>query len=454
MFTPTTFLNQENSATSALGADHTVGDGILHLQSGDGIKFGSKWPARVTAVHPTTGAVVIYQIKARSADQLAIDSTIEDTTDITLPAKAAVGMYWTAGGKAAIEDAINALESGTGMQIGTDSVAIGQNAITGGVGAVAQDGDGGGISTGTLAAGHGSIASGSQCLASANNGHAFGSNNVSGFPAVEGTISGTLFTVNHAHGDVTAQFPAPSTVVLYRLANAIGPTAATATLIDASFAGANTELSFQSAPTQHTAGWIVCPDATDSPFTAGSSCIASGAAAAAFGLLSRAPGAQAFAAGKHGYADLASKFAIGGGVGPTNLPGDCQATTVVISGVSTDANPVALTLAGIETNGIAADATNLPLIRPGTAYAFDVTIIGYKIDGSAVARFRRAGLIKSSEGGTTALVGAVETLGADNNAPGWSVAVAADNTNDALLITVTGEAIVRWVARLDCVEVA
>jgi regulator of RNase E activity RraA len=83
-------------------------------------------------------------------------------------------------------------------------------------------------------------------------------------------------------------------------------------------------------------------------------------------------------------------------------------------------------------------------------------ICGIKSDGSAVANYVRRVVIKNV-GGTTALVGTVETVGTDieDNAS-TDVAITADNTNDALQINVTGIAAEtwRWVAVVEGLEIA
>lgn len=83
-----------------------------------------------------------------------------------------------------------------------------------------------------------------------------------------------------------------------------------------------------------------------------------------------------------------------------------------------------------------------------------VMIVGSKSDGSAVAEYCRQVCIKNV-GGTTSLVGTVNTIGTDE-AAGTSIAITADNTNDALQIAVTGVAgeTWRWVATVVGPELA
>jgi hypothetical protein len=337
MPTPTVFLNLENNALSALGADHVIGDGVLHLQSGDGTKFGSTWPARATAVHPTTGAVVIYQISGRTADALAIDSAIEGTADIGLPAGSVVGMDWTKGAKTDIEGAIHALE---GMASGG---VLAADQMTVGIGCAVV-----GVETGGVAMGFGS-------------------------EVVDGTGEGGV--------------------------------------------------DFALAQGDHNRSQSVC--------------------SAVFGSYGLGYSRNQFVVGGGTYEYFAN------GTGTTGA-GVCQAVVQPLIGLSTDGSPATLTTGN---TGGPGNTVAAPIVRAGHALAFDVTIVGRKGDGSAFARFKRSGLIANT-GGTTALVGSVQTIGADINTPGWSVSVTADDAGDAIEVQATGEATVHWAARLECMEVA
>jgi hypothetical protein len=83
-------------------------------------------------------------------------------------------------------------------------------------------------------------------------------------------------------------------------------------------------------------------------------------------------------------------------------------------------------------------------------------VAGIKSDGSAAACYKRKVAIKNVAG-TTSLVGSVETIGTDieDNAS-TDVSITADDTNDALDISVTGIASEtwRWVAVVEGVEIA
>lgn len=95
-------------------------------------------------------------------------------------------------------------------------------------------------------------------------------------------------------------------------------------------------------------------------------------------------------------------------------------------------------------------------ITSGKVLAATCLIVGIKSDGSAVANYVRRVVIKNV-GGTTSLVGTVETIGTDieDNAL-TDVTITADNTNDALQIDVTGITgeTWRWVAVVEGLEIA
>ncbi len=124
--------------------------------------------------------------------------------------------------------------------------------------------------------------------------------------------------------------------------------------------------------------------------------------------------------------------------------GDCQTSIVVLFALTGDATPTAMEIR---------TSPAYPVIRTNTAYGFRATIVGRVTGGSAVAMFMRSGIIQNVSG-TTAMVGDVSTIGADNNVPGWSIAITADNANSALQIQVTGAALtIHWVCTLESTEV-
>jgi hypothetical protein len=126
--------------------------------------------------------------------------------------------------------------------------------------------------------------------------------------------------------------------------------------------------------------------------------------------------------------------------------GDAQRVEWVLRNKTTDGT-TAVTLFA---NGSSARC----LLTSGKVLHATVLITGSKSDGSAVAVYMRQVAIKNV-GGTTSLVGTVNTLGTDT-AAGTSIAITADDTNDALQVAVTGVASEtwRWTAVVYGVEIA
>jgi len=119
--------------------------------------------------------------------------------------------------------------------------------------------------------------------------------------------------------------------------------------------------------------------------------------------------------------------------------GTCQVITLTLSGTSSSATPIILC-----TN---LSAVNRMTLAAGTIYACQIEIVAVKHDHTTAAYFIRQVLIERT-GATTALVGAVQTIGVDINASGYAVAITADDVNDCLQIQATGAAAtdLRWVA--------
>jgi hypothetical protein len=160
---------------------------------------------------------------------------------------------------------------------------------------------------------------------------------------------------------------------------------------------------------------------------------------------SSATAQDAIAVGNRALADRTGIVAIANGGFAAN--GDAQKVLVALRNKTTDATPVTL-----YSNG---SSTRLTITSGKILYA-DVLISGIKSDGSAAACYKRKVAIKNV-GGTTSLVGTVEAIGTDieDNAS-TDVAITADNTNDALDISVTGIAAEtwRWVCVVEGLEIA
>jgi len=198
----------------------------------------------------------------------------------------------------------------------------------------------------------------------------------------------------------------------------------------------------------------------------GSTAVGSGAvattSAVALGIGANASGGSAIAIGDNANASASHSVAIGAGL-PTsygqfayssvyvNTTGDAQTSAYTLAAITTDNTPTELFL-------------NFPLmtqrmvLQDDTTWHFEIKVVARRTDAN------NEGLALKSEGAidrnvgaaTTALIGTTtDTTLADDNAGAWVVAVSADTTNGALIITVTGEIgkDISWVAFVRTVEV-
>jgi len=126
--------------------------------------------------------------------------------------------------------------------------------------------------------------------------------------------------------------------------------------------------------------------------------------------------------------------------------GDRQSVDFILANRTTD---------GTTSVTLFLDGSSIRLTIPSGKILFaTMQLVGSKSDGTAVATYMRKFAIKNL-GGTTTLVGAVETIGTDVTA-GTSFSITADNTNDAInpsVIGINGETW-RWVAVVYGVELA
>jgi hypothetical protein len=125
--------------------------------------------------------------------------------------------------------------------------------------------------------------------------------------------------------------------------------------------------------------------------------------------------------------------------------GDAQTSLYVLRNTTTDATSKDLFLDG--------SAQRLTIAANSTL-TFDILVVA-RSSGGFSAGYRIQGVIENT-GGATAFIGVptVTTLGEE--VAGWNVAVLADDTNNALVIRVTGAAgtTIRWVATTRTAEVA
>jgi hypothetical protein len=137
-------------------------------------------------------------------------------------------------------------------------------------------------------------------------------------------------------------------------------------------------------------------------------------------------------------ADRNNQLAIGGTRFATN--GDNQVTVAIPLRVTTsNATPEEM-LIGSSWDG---NTTRL-VLRNNSAWAFEITIIARSTSGANHASFVRRGVIyRNANAASTALEGAVQTIGTDIASAGastWAVAITADTTNGSLKIEFTGQA--------------
>lgn len=196
-----------------------------------------------------------------------------------------------------------------------------------------------------------------------------------------------------------------------------------------------------------------------SSFAGSTLCTASGDHAFCFGYQSSATANRTFALGM--YCTASAELALSTGLsaasnryamysrasGAFSATGDAQKVEFVLRNKTTNSTATTLFLNG--------SSTRLT-IPSGKILFADVLVSGIKSDGSAAACYKRKVAIKNV-GGTTSLVGSVETIGTDieDNAS-TDVAITADDTNDALQIDVTGitSETWRWVAVVEGLEIA
>jgi len=171
--------------------------------------------------------------------------------------------------------------------------------------------------------------------------------------------------------------------------------------------------------------------------------IASGLVSHAEGYYSTASGENSHAEGSWSEARLKSQHAQAGGKFAVN--GDAQNTKIVAHKETTDATPIEC---------ITENAQRY-VIPSGFIMACTVSINGSNADGSVAGFYKRQALIKNIAG-TTALIDTVQTIGTDiEMGTIGGIAITADDTNDSLLVTITGKAdeTIRWVCVIDALEV-
>lgn len=149
--------------------------------------------------------------------------------------------------------------------------------------------------------------------------------------------------------------------------------------------------------------------------------------------------------GSNGEADIIGKIVFSNGY--FSARGDSQAGQYILRADTTDATPTVLT-----TNNSAAGNDDQIIAANDTCIMFSGTLVAMQNGAQDQGGWEIKGLLKN-DGGTTTLVNSNIQTFADGN--GWTVGLTADNTNNALAITCTGEAAhnIRWVANIHTSEV-
>ncbi len=158
-----------------------------------------------------------------------------------------------------------------------------------------------------------------------------------------------------------------------------------------------------------------------------------------------AEGESSFALGLNAKTEVYGKFAYASS--RFSAVGDAQGGQFILRADTTDATATVLT-----TNNNTAAATNQIVAASDTCIMFSGTLVAMQNGAQDQGGWEIKGLLKN-DGGTTTLVSSNIQTFDDGN--GWTVALSADNTNNALAITCTGEAAhnIRWVANIQTSEV-
>ena len=127
--------------------------------------------------------------------------------------------------------------------------------------------------------------------------------------------------------------------------------------------------------------------------------------------------------------------------------GDAQSGQFTLRADTTDATAEAM-----RTNNLTAAATNQVVAASDTCITFSGTIVAMQNGAQSYGSWEIKGLLVN-DGGTTTLANSAITV--ISNTSNWGLALSADNTNNALAVTVTGEAShnIRWVANIQTSEV-
>lgn len=307
---------------------------------------------------------------------------------------------------------------------GNNAVAIGDSATAAGVRSTALTySHAGGVDS--FAAGIGSSSSGrgaqaGQAVAIGNNAYVQATEAIGlGYYATIGSSGTRAVALGHSYANGNDSFAA----VIDNNTSSYGATSNYAIALGQNAKAASTETIAMGVASQATAN----------------------AAVAIGGGYSEATAQRGMALGSYAKAATIGKFAFSNQ--RFAAAGDSQGGLFILRADTTDATATVLT-----TNNSTAAATNQIVAASDTCITFDGTITAMQNGAQAYASFRIEGLLVN-DGGTTTLANSATTV--IDNQSSWVMALSADNTNNALAITCTGEAShnIRWVANIRTTEV-
>jgi hypothetical protein len=139
--------------------------------------------------------------------------------------------------------------------------------------------------------------------------------------------------------------------------------------------------------------------------------------------------------------------------------GDAQASVVTLMNSTTDATPTVLVSNVISSNGTASysgSGQSVVVAAASTGKRVRITAVARNTGADEVASFAIDLTLARGASGNIRIVGSQLTSGSsDAAASTWTLVASVDTTNQALVLTATGEATktIRWVTRVEMVEV-
>ena len=193
-------------------------------------------------------------------------------------------------------------------------------------------------------------------------------------------------------------------------------------------------------------------------FAQGNSTIASGVASHSEGSTTRAVGSDSHAEGRGSSAGRQAQHAKGSGY--FAVVGDAQMCNMVLLRQTTSATPDVLR-SGNSAIVLTGESTNVLTVPVSCAYQLKISAVARRTDVQGeMAGFTWEGLVGRDSTGSARIIGTpIEAAWGDVAADPWSMVVSIDTvnaTNNYVAVTVTGEAgkTIRWVAKMEWVEVA